>query len=79
MIYTTPITDLAEAQDFFRRLSHAGKLFHPEADPAEVSDAGICIFTPDEVVEVRKRIDEVYQFMPDPCDFILATASLTWG
>lgn len=71
MIYTTPITDLAEAQDFFRRLSHAGKLFHPEDDPAEISHAGICIFTLDEAAEVRRRIHEVYRVMPDPCDFIL--------
>ena len=71
--YTSPITSLAEVETFFRKLSAAGKMFHPEDDPADIVNSYSLahIFNPEEAANIRLRIAEVYQFMDDPCAFIM--------
>ena len=67
-----PISSEADARDFFKGLQREGKLFHPEDLPETVVDRhGAALFSPEEVILLRQRIDEVYAVMPDPCDYIL--------
>jgi hypothetical protein len=47
-------------------------LFHPEDDPANVINDNGRIFTDSEATAIRQRIDEAYEFMDDPCEFILS-------
>jgi hypothetical protein len=47
-------------------------MFHPEDDPAIVINDQGQLFTDDEVIALRQRIDEVYEFMDDPCEYILS-------
>lgn len=68
---TTPITSLESAKGFLMMLEADGKLFHPEDDPETVVSTRGQVFTAEEVPHVRLRIDEVYSFMEDPCQFIL--------
>jgi hypothetical protein len=51
-------------------------IFHPEDNPADVINnaTGQALFTPEQVELVRQRIDEVYEVMDDPCEYILTLA-----
>lgn len=67
-----PITSEADARGFFKELQREGKLFHPEDSPDSVVDRhGNALFSPQEVILLRQRMDEVYAVMDDPCDYIL--------
>lgn len=72
--FLTPITKSQDAEGFFFCLYQDGLLFHPEDDPSTVINAqsGKRIFTDSEAPLIRQRIDEVYEVMDDPCDFILS-------
>ncbi len=69
--FLDPIKSFADAEGFFFCLYQDSLLFHPEDDPGNVIDANGRIFTDAEAHVIRQRIDEVYEFMDDPCDFIL--------
>ena len=71
-LFITPIKSEADAEGFFFCLDQQGLLFHPEDDPANVTNDSGRIFTDSEATAIRKRIDEVYEFMDDPCEFILS-------
>lgn len=68
-----PIKSEADAEGFFFCLHQNGLLFHPEDDPSIVINGrtGAMLFTDQEVPLIRQRINEVYEVMDDPCDFIL--------
>lgn len=70
--FLTPIRSEAEAEGFFFCLYQDGLLFHPEDDPSiVVNQSGALLFTDPEALILRQRIDEAYEFMDDPCHFIL--------
>ena len=71
--FLSPITRFSDAEGFLFCLDQDGLLFHPEDDPSTVinSKTGNPIFTDEEVLLIRQRIDEVYEFMDDPCQWIL--------
>ena len=71
-LFITPIKSESDAQGFFFCLDQQGLLFHPEDDPANVINSHGRIFTDPEATAIRQRIDEVYEFMDDPCNFILS-------
>ena len=71
-LFTTPLTSFADCEGFFFCLDQQGLLFHPEDDPATVINDQGQLFNPEEVKALRQRIDEVYEFMDDPCEFILS-------
>jgi len=73
-LFTTPLTSLTDCEGFFFCLDQQGLMFHPEDDPAIVINDKGQLFTDDEVIALRQRIDEVYEFMDDPCEFILSMA-----
>jgi hypothetical protein len=70
--FLDPIKSEADAEGFFFCLHQDGLLFHPEDDPAIVINDQGQLFDDDEVKALRQRIDEVYEFMDDPCEFILS-------
>ena len=72
--FLDPIKSESDAEGFFFCLHQDGLLFHPENDPGElviVNKDGL-IFTDSEAQKIRQRIDEVYQFMDDPCEYALS-------
>ena len=71
-LFITPIKSESDAQGFFFCLDQQGLLFHPEDDPANVINDSGQIFTESEAHAIRQRIDEVYEFMDDPCEYILS-------
>ena len=70
--FLTPLTSFADCEGFFFCLDQDGLLFHPEDDPAIVINDQGQLFNPEEVKALRQRIDEAYEFMDDPCEFILS-------
>jgi hypothetical protein len=70
-LFLTPIKSEADAEGFFFCLDQEGLLFHPEDDPSTVINANGPLFTAEEAEALRQRIDEVYEFMDDPCEYIL--------
>ncbi len=71
-LFITPIKSEADAEGFFFCLDQQGLLFHPEDDPAIVINDQGQLFNDDEVRALRQRINEVYEFMDDPCKYILS-------
>jgi hypothetical protein len=71
-LFLTPIKSEADAEGFFFCLDQEGLLFHPEDDPSSVINAHGQLFTAEESEALRQRIDEIYEFMNDPCEFILS-------
>jgi hypothetical protein len=70
--FLTPLKSFADCEGFFFCLDQDGLLFHPEDDPAIVINDQGQLFNPEEVIALRQRIDEAYEFMDDPCEFILS-------
>jgi hypothetical protein len=71
--FLNSIKSFADAEGFFFCLHQDDLLFHPEDDPSIVVDrSGALLFTDAEALMIRQRIDEVYEVMDDPCDFILS-------
>jgi hypothetical protein len=70
--FLTPLTSLSDCEGFFFCLDQDGLLFHPEDDPANVINDQGQLFKPEEVKALRQRIDEAYEFMDDPCEYILS-------
>jgi hypothetical protein len=74
MNFTKPLTSQRDAQQFFRDLHAADLLFHPDDDPATIiNQAGERIFTDAQCPLIAARIAETYEFMADPCEFIVDT------
>jgi hypothetical protein len=71
-LFITPIKSEADAEGFFFCLNQQGVLFHPEDDPVIVINDQGQLFSDDEVRALRQRINEVYEFMDDPCEYILS-------
>lgn len=69
--FSLPITGERDAKLFLHLLSEDGLLFHPEDDPAEISNGGVPLFTDDEVDLLRRRLAEVHLHLHDPCAYIL--------
>jgi hypothetical protein len=76
--FKTPITTKKEGEDFFRQLHKDNLLYHPEDsahDIIEVTPGTIdetCnTFSLAEADELDKRMDEVFDVLDDPCEFIL--------
>jgi hypothetical protein len=70
--FLDPIKSGSDAEGFFFCLYQDGLLFHPEDDPANVINDQGQLFDPEEVKALKQRIDEAYEFMNDPCEFILS-------
>jgi hypothetical protein len=73
-LFTTPITTTADAEGFLFQLHDLGLSFHPENDAAEIinSKTGAALFTPDEANAINDRMEEVFFYMVDPCEYLLS-------
>ena len=73
-LFTTPITNQQQAEDWLWGMHNEGLSFHPEDSPDTVisSRTKTRIFTDAECVHVRDRITEVYMYLDDPCDVLLS-------
>ena len=72
VLFTTLICDLESAKEFYRQMESQGLLFHPEDSPENViNPEGAYLFNEVESEHVKKRVDETYLFIRDPCEFIL--------
>jgi hypothetical protein len=69
--FLDPITKTQDAESFFFCLYQDNLLFHPDDDPANVVNPDGRIFDDLEAHVIRQRIDEVYEVMDDPCEYIL--------
>jgi len=70
--FTTPITTEDDSINFIHSLHKDEILFHPEDDANDIIDRdGKRLFTEEEAFELNNRLDEVYQYMNDPCEYIL--------
>ena len=70
--FTTPITTEDDAKNFIDSLHKDEILFHPEDDAYDIIDRdGTRLFTDEEALELNNRLDEVYQYMKDPCEYII--------
>ena len=70
--FKQPITDYDQAAKFLLQLNADNLIFHPEDDPATIIDLqGNYIFTSIEAEAINDRMEEVWLYMEDPCEFIL--------
>lgn len=82
--FRVPLGSREDVEDFFTRLFIDDLLFHPEDDPSSIvaiesplegesEPHYYDVFNEEECIELRKRLDEVFEYHEDPCDFILKT------
>lgn len=72
MNFNKPITSENDAEQFFYDLFNENLLFHPEDDPATIINHDKKhIFSRNECILINQRIKEIYQYMDDPCEFII--------
>ena len=75
--FKVPIESAEDGEKFFRQLAADNLLFHPEDDPVDIVsyDKETKIWSPlfdlQESRQIRKRLDEAWLYMSDPCEFIL--------
>ena len=65
---TQELTTEKEASSFLRALENEGRMIHPDDDPATIVRTydGTRVFTDEECVHLRKRIEEVFNLIDDP-------------
>jgi hypothetical protein len=70
--FTTPITTEDDSKNFIHSLHKDGLLFHPEDDAHDIKDhKGEYLFTDEEAFELNNRLEEVYDYIEDPCEYII--------
>ena len=65
---TQELTTEEEASSFLRALENEGRMIHPDDDPATIVRTydGTRVFTDEECIHLRKRIEEVFNLIDDP-------------
>lgn len=82
--FKEPLKNREDVETFFTKLFLDDLLFHPEDDPGDIitlespleedsEPRYYELFNEKECIELRKRLDEVFEYHEDPCDFILKT------
>lgn len=68
-----PIISEDQAKRFLENLNKDHYLFHPEDDAADIIyfSTGEPVFTEIEARLINQRLEEVYTFLEDPCEYIL--------
>jgi hypothetical protein len=80
--FKTKIVNKAGAEWFLTRLHADGLLFHPEDRAEDIitccpcpseggPDVYVPTFTPEEAKQLNDRMEEVYEVLDDPCQYIL--------
>lgn len=65
---TKELTTEREACNFLKALEHEGRMIHPDDDPATIVRTfdGTRVFTDEECIHMRKRMQEVFNLIDDP-------------
>jgi hypothetical protein len=73
--FKTQITSEDESKQFYRKLNSDGLLFHPEDNPNQIinirKEGLVRLFTDEECKYLNERLDETFEYMTDPCEFIV--------
>jgi hypothetical protein len=79
MKYTTPITSAADAEGFLFQLHQEGLLFHPDDDAHDIINGatGQPLFTAADADLINERMEEVFTFIVDPCEYLLNLTTST--
>jgi hypothetical protein len=79
MKYTTPIASAADAEGFLFQLVQHGREFHPENNAHHIINGatGQPLFTFGEADLINKRMEEVFTFIVDPCEYLLNLTTST--
>jgi hypothetical protein len=79
MDYTTPITSAADAEGFLFQLVQLGLSFHPEDNAHDIVNGatGQPLFTAADADLINERMEEVFTFIVDPCEYLLNLTTST--
>jgi hypothetical protein len=74
--FKNKITSEQESKLFFHRLDKHHLMFHPEDDPSQIvalndNNEHEELFTEEQCIDLRLRIDEIFEYMNDPCLYIV--------
>ena len=71
--FTKKINSEQDAKDFLIFLNETDRTFHPEDDPRDVIElyTGLNTFTEEQCIHLDNRIQEIYRFLEDPCEYII--------
>lgn len=73
LLFSTPISSQDDAEGFLFQMHDSGLSFHPEDNPADIiNSSGKYLFDALEAELLRQRMYEVYQFLADPCEYLLS-------
>ena len=67
------ITNVEESHLFLDRLQSDYPMLHPEDDMNNIieNSTGERTFTEEQAEDLHNRYDEVYEYLDDPCEYIL--------
>jgi methionyl-tRNA synthetase len=69
--FTIKLTSENQVKEFFNKLYKDGYLYHPEDDSHDICNTEGKLFTDEQCESLNSRMDEVYEIMDDPCEYIL--------
>ena len=65
-----------QAEQFFSKMYEDGILFHPEDDAHTIMNHDDTpLFTNDEAILINERMDEIWDVVEDPCNYVLRLIS----
>ena len=71
MTFKNKITTIQESKDFLTQLNQTDQLFHPEEDPRNIISNNKPLFSEEQSVDLELRLDEIFEYLEDPCQYIL--------
>ena len=73
MTFTNQIKSTQKAKDFLTYLNDTDQLFHPEDNPRDIisNTTKKRLFNESQCLDLDQRIEEVFFYLDDPCQFIL--------
>ena len=79
MNYSTPIASTADAEGFLFQLVQHGREFHPEDNARDIINGatGQPLFTAADADLINERMEEVFTFIVDPCEYLLNLTTST--
>ena len=71
--FAKKINSAQDSKDFLTFLNDSDQLFHPEDNPREIikNTTGLRLFTEEQCVNIENRLNEVFEYLDDPCEYIL--------
>jgi len=60
-----------QAKEFLDKLYEDGFMYHPEDDAHDIINDKGELFTADEANLLNERMDEIWEILDDPCEYVL--------